>query len=792
MSCIFISFFHPPIHTPIVAFSITLQPAYYTPWTPWSEACSNDCGAGTQGRTRTCLGLCEPSKDPACAVGSDDPVTRPCSGGPAATWKEYEPQVCVGDQRPWTRACDARCHGTCAGSATEMRNCTWAPLIAWAGPLYPTASAPLTATMMASDLAAALRAAVMEAVIDNGEAVVGTVSALMDAATTDGERRRRRDQESALAHVDDGMVVTAGDAAGSVWLRVEAQLLPEAEPSVVALLPLHTGNLTGAARALAPTGVSLALAADAPVPAKKGEQAGAGAAVGAVVACIICIVLIVVVVRRRRQSKRHPLKSDADGQQPWMTDNPLYKGEHAPSSPAPSGASGEADNDAPPRPPKAAKAWAPDTETHGYSAVGGAAAGSTLSGASDTYDTPRAANQDTAADSRYQSLGTAGIVSPGHYDPLQHDKNVASYASLGAQTAQPASDYSHFSKEPSYQQLGSDAHGRAPSHASAGTYNMLEKDDGSASQPGLYQGLGTPVAPVASTYNHIQRDGQLQLGDEENGYFDVSGGECELSVSPPPLPAKAGQADSGEQQPAYDLATPNRTGPITRYEDVPPPSSAALPAAAKKSRPFPSAQDDEAAQLPAEDAWAFFQIATGCSLALDSRAAAALVAAGSAGTFLIRRSTRAGRGLVLTFNNGSGVIHEHITTSPDGQAGLCGRTSASVLQLIRAHRRLSVGATSTTLTAFAPVIAAATVAALRVAAESKGSAHANVALGADGRPVGAWPTAAVLAVAEAAVDGGAAAESSGISGAAAATVGLDGLLSACTGHHGRRAWASEA
>ena len=305
MSCIFISFFHPPIHTPIVAFSITLQPAYYTPWTPWSEACSNDCGAGTQGRTRTCLGLCEPSKDPACAVGSDDPVTRPCSGGPAATWKEYEPQVCVGDQRPWTRVCDPRCHGTCAGSATEMRNCSWAPLIAWAGPLYPTASAPLTATMMASDLAAALRAAVMEAVIDNGEAVVGTVSALMDAATTDGERRRRRDQESALAHVDDGMVVTAGDAAGSVWLRVQAQLLPEAEGAISALLPLHTGNLTGTVRALAPKGVLITLSSDASSTSgtKDGISSSAGVAVGAALACLLCLIVIVVLVRRRKSRR---------------------------------------------------------------------------------------------------------------------------------------------------------------------------------------------------------------------------------------------------------------------------------------------------------------------------------------------------------------------------------------------------------------------------------------------------------------------------------------------------------
>lgn len=241
-----------------------------------------------------------------------------------AEWKAFEPQVCQGDQRPWVRECDSRCHGSCAGNATELRNCTWSPLDAWVGPLYPTSAVPLTASIMET-ISSFIREAVI-AELDKGEAVLGDVAPLRDLAPESNAAGQTR-REGPAAFVDAGMVVTSGQEPGSVWLRMEIEVLPEVALELVALLPVHTGNMTGQAHILAPQGIALSMAYTLTPPSKASDdRSAAGVIVGAVMACLVGIVIVVLLVRRRRvqvqRVKTEPVKPE---EQPRVVHNPLYE-----------------------------------------------------------------------------------------------------------------------------------------------------------------------------------------------------------------------------------------------------------------------------------------------------------------------------------------------------------------------------------------------------------------------------------------------------------------------------------
>ena len=751
MTCVLACLSHPLIHTSIVALSITFQPAYYSPWTPWSEACSNDCGAGTQGRTRTCLGLCEPSKDPTCAVGSDDPVTRPCNGGPAAVWKEYMPQVCVGDQRPWTRSCDLRCHGTCAGSATEMRNCTWAPLIAWAGPLYPTASAPLTATTMALGLAAALRAAIVEAVIDNGEAVVGTVSALMDAATDDGEGRRRREEGSALAFVEEGMVVTEGDAAGSVWLRVEAQLLPEAEPSVVALFPIHTGNLTGAARALAPAGVLITLPSDTSSTSgtKGGSGSSAGVAVGAVLACLVCLIAIVVLVRRRKSRRfvssasiedKETVDGDAvtmrrDGSsEDWMFVNPAY----VPSSRAVSRAS----------------ATRPAMEHD------------------ELTDNP-AYLSSSGADRHAPVVQQRGTTN-----------DTVDEASSGMIRDTDAAKYGNMTDNPAPMPVSADAAGAMDRHLQAEQGVNSDAEDHHEHEANYYLHVGDSgsaeyAEPTSSEYTELASAGAF-YGTAAAAHAEPTSARALYGMA-----ATATIPSSTSKASAPRSAASSRLSSGTRS-----PTSARAGGIASSLRLRGGASDANGAPLSADEVWLLLQLVAGCSVKMTSAQAAALVTADGAGrgSYVLRWSSR-GKGLALSFNAGGSTVHELITTDARGRTTLCGRSSSTLLRLVELHQRRGVGKTGTVLTDVAPAVARAAGAALQAVVDDGSflERHPGAAVDGSGRPVGpGWTAAAGYAAAEAIVASGVAASVCGMPAAGGGAVDVAGLFSLCVPASGGR------
>jgi hypothetical protein len=136
------------------------------------------------------------------------------------------------------------------------------------------------------------------------------------------------------------------------------------------------------------------------------------------------------------------------------------------------------------------------------------------------------------------------------------------------------------------------------------------------------------------------------------------------------------------------------------------------------------------------------------------------------------------------------VIHEHITVTTKGKLSLCGRERKTLSLLLKDHSRHNVGATTTKLAGFAPVLTQAAAAGLKAALESQGALEVEV--DACGRPTGSWPVDALLRVAQAAVESGAAAAASNLPLAAAAAVGIDALLSSFVGRWRGGASASHA
>jgi hypothetical protein len=423
------------------------------------------------------------------------------------------------------------------------------------------------------------------------------------------------------------------------------------------------------------------------------------------------------------------------------------------------------------------------------------------------YDTPKASGDGYGAPlygNEYQALGMATVSAQGQYDPLRHGKSASEYSSLGVQSVENSSDYNHFERKGGYAQSGDGANraGVVPGYDHAQlrmgepyahlggapqtviSYDVL-KHAHSQSSHGVYQqqaGDNQCLSSARKGAEHVQGGNgeapRRSRGDEdEDGqYFDVSCGAA--APRPPPLPPKRAP------QPQYDLASQ-----LTSYEDVP--LSVMDTAPALTERHDVSAKP-ELECVAGEDAWVFLQIVTGCSLALSSGTSATLVSANGAptGSFIVRRSTRATNGLVLTFNSDGNVIHEHITATAKGKLSLCGRACKTLSRLLEKHRRLCVGATTTKLAGFAPVITQATAAGLGAALGSEGAPEVEV--DACGRPTGSWPVGALLRVAQAAVESGAAAAASNLPPAGAAAIGIDTLLSMFVGHWRGGASASSA
>jgi hypothetical protein len=80
-------------------------------------------------------------------------------------------------------------------------------------------------------MASLIRETIMLA-LDKGEAVVGAVTPLRESGSGSADRRRRK---SPTAFVDAVLVVSSGQDPGSVWLRMEIEVLPEVEEEFVAL-----------------------------------------------------------------------------------------------------------------------------------------------------------------------------------------------------------------------------------------------------------------------------------------------------------------------------------------------------------------------------------------------------------------------------------------------------------------------------------------------------------------------------------------------------------------------------
>jgi hypothetical protein len=174
-------------------------------------------------------------------------------------------------------------------------------------------------------IASLIREAVMLA-LEKGEAVVGAVAPLRDSVPEDGSGGRRR-RASPTTFIDSGLVVSSGQEPGSVWLRMEIEVLPEVELEVLALLPVHTGNVTGQAHVVAPHGISLSLTHTSPAPSKvSGGKSAVGTIVGAAIACLVCIAVVIFVARRRRAQGR-PVKTETGrpDEEPRVIKNPLYQ-----------------------------------------------------------------------------------------------------------------------------------------------------------------------------------------------------------------------------------------------------------------------------------------------------------------------------------------------------------------------------------------------------------------------------------------------------------------------------------
>lgn len=316
--------------------------AYWTPWSSWSTECSTLCGVGEVKRTRQCEGVCQTSSAP-CTPGRSDNDTSPCTAGTPAVWTTWEPTVCTPDVRSWTRACTPNCHGSCVGAEVDQRNCSWATLLLWAGPLRPHAAAQLTVAAVASDLAPPLREALVAALGGN-PAVVGRLEPVVSSSQS--EQRRR-----SVNYVDDSLTTRPGLVAGTVWTAVTAYILPDVREAITLVLPV-VANATGAAAADLSKG-GLVLAALQPAVTSPTSQAKgtAAATVGAVVGCILLLVLLLILFARHR--RRHAqfvsntvkggvLASEEQQAQGWMLSNPAFKAappRSMPGPPAPSATS---------------------------------------------------------------------------------------------------------------------------------------------------------------------------------------------------------------------------------------------------------------------------------------------------------------------------------------------------------------------------------------------------------------------------------------------------------------------
>ena len=620
-----------------------------------------------------------------------------------------------------------------------MRNCTWAALIAWAGPLYPTASTPLTRTIVAAGLSTALRSAIVD-VVGLGGAAVGNVTALVEDASVsskggvNGEDERRRRNES---FVEEGMVVIEGSSVDSVWLRIETQLLPEAEQSARALLPLHVGNLTGAFGVLAPQGLSMTLTANTRTPEQPRGSKGssAGVAAGAALACLTCIVVIAVIVYRRKSKRFSASSGHADGpgrigtggvqghsgasDNPpagWLYENPAYlsSSERSQGSSAPKH-DGLQDNPAyvsSPAPRRDLAALPPDGMRDNPAYVSAAAEVPQRSDAEyaetdlaatngATYSTPLGAIYSTPF---FATVATDDVTSPGQAEQGEcHDAQ------------DPHDDHSV-----RYMHLANSASAEyaEPMHVHAGQ-SMALSAASEISSGGARQGTGAVLYTA--------------------------------------VPASAVGHDAGANSTlASRGSVRERTG------------GAQLPDAL----------------IDASKVWLFLRIVTGCGLKMSSTQAAALVTADGAGqgTFLVRWSTR-GKGLTLTFNTGHSAVHELITFTPAGQPVLCGRASRSLLELLELHQSKSVGKSGAVLHEVAPAIERAALAALKTVMGKDGLAQRHPGAAVDaitGRPVGsAWRMSAVSAVAAAMAASGVAAEVCALPAHAAGAVDLDGLLWDC-------------
>lgn len=313
--------------------------------------CSTACGVGNVTRTRHCEGSCQTASAP-CVLNASDTSTRPCAAGVAAAWAAWEPHVCVDNMRPWTRTCIPNCHGTCDGNATELRNCTWAGLQLWAGPLRPHAAAPLTLAVLAQDVSPRAREALVAA-LGNKTGMIDSFQPRTEQQDVSSSRQRR------TSHIDAGIVTRADEVEGNVWVAMVAYVLPAARTTLKAALPLNV-NITGTAVALPGGQLVLATTPDVLSPASpQSSRAGTGSSAalvaGVVIACLL-VLLVVMLVFQRQQKGGHnqfpsPLLAGTDGtttletehQEAWMMRNPVFKPREESST----------EEDAPPLPLKA-------------------------------------------------------------------------------------------------------------------------------------------------------------------------------------------------------------------------------------------------------------------------------------------------------------------------------------------------------------------------------------------------------------------------------------------------------
>lgn len=95
-------------------------------WTAWSDfgPCSNVCGAGTQNRTRLCVGNCDYGGE--CTAGSVDMQSADCVGSMPASWAKWTLWgACSGcglGTQSRTRRCEGNCDGDCELAVVEQES----------------------------------------------------------------------------------------------------------------------------------------------------------------------------------------------------------------------------------------------------------------------------------------------------------------------------------------------------------------------------------------------------------------------------------------------------------------------------------------------------------------------------------------------------------------------------------------------------------------------------------------------------------------------------------------------